>query len=232
MKLDGQVVWGPQTLEAELPCEELKKLVATSMKVRWRAVKLAWGATALDGESLAKKGLLDGKHQIQVVVQDKSHEIRKIQEAIVSTTKLGEVTLTDGLTDAEVEALEKKYGFVFPCEYLEFLQTGVPVGAGWHDWHRLASDSIPLGFEGDTVSQQIQWNCTPENEDGYYEDWAPDGEKSLEKAIELATKTYPLIPMRSHRCIVTAPFGREGLPVISMHQCDDNIPYGNLFAFT
>lgn len=50
----------------------------------------------------------------------------------------------------------------------------------------------------------------------------------MEKAVELATKTYPLIPMRSHRCTVTVPHG-YGLPVISMHECSDNIPYGKNF---
>lgn len=34
--------------------------------------------------------------------------------------------------------------------------------------------------------------------------------------------------MRGARCIVTVPH-KSGLPVISMHQCHDNIPYGKNF---
>ena len=58
--------------------------------------------------------------------------------------------------------------------------------------------------------------------------WAPAEDKTVEKAVELATKTFPLIPMRHHRCTVTVPHG-YGLPVISMHQCEDNQPFGKNF---
>lgn len=232
VKLGGETVWS-DAIPADLPCNELRRRVALALKVPWRYVQLA-GEGPLEGsESLKQKGLVEGKQQIQLVLKDKSHEIRRIQAQIIEgmkDKKKDEVTLTEGLSDDEVEALEKRYGFCFPPEFLEFLQAGVLVGGGWHDWHALASGSIPPGFSEDSVANIIKWHCTPEDEEYYYErDWAPAEEKSLDKAIEFATKTYPVIPMYVHRCIVTVPQDECGLPVISMHQCSDNIPYGKNF---
>jgi len=160
-------------------------------------------------------------------VQDNFAEIRRIQEVLVSAAADRKVTLTEGLSDDEVDALEERYGWCFPPEMLEFLQAGVPIGGGWHDWHALVAPEVV-----DTVKEVIRNHCTPvEEEDHYYygNDWAPAGEKTWDKAIELATKTYPVIPIRGHRCIATGPSGTLGLPVISMHQCSDNIPYGKNF---
>lgn len=231
VKLGGEGVWGPEAIPSDLSCDELRRCVAKALQVRWRAVQLAFKEQALEGpEKLEKKGLVEGSYQLQVVLQDRSQEIRKIQEAIASCSKTGGViTLTEGLSDDEVVALEKRYGFTFPPEFLEFLQAGVLVGEGWHDWHTLASGSILPGFKGDSVADQIRWHCTPEEADYWSEgEWAPPEEKTVEKAVELATKTYPVIPMRNHRCTVTVPHG-YGLPVVSMHQCEDNQPFGKNF---
>ena len=230
VKLGGESVWGPVELPTNLSCDELRRQVARALGLRsFRALKLAFGDRALEGlEKLDEKGLVEGKHQIQVVIQDRSEEIRKIQELIASCSKHEkDVKLTEGLSDDEVDALEKRYGFRFPPEVLEFLQAGVLVSKTWHDWHALASGSIPLGAEEDTVSNIYKWHCTPEDEEYYYENpWAE--KKSLEKAIEFATKTYPLIPLKGHRCIVTVPH-TEGLPCVSMHQMSDNIRMGKNF---
>ena len=229
VKLGGERVWGPEVVPADLSCEELRKQLAAELKVRWRAVQLAFGEQRLENGTLGEIPGLEGKQEIQVLLQDRSEEIRKIQEIIASSSKpeRGLVKLTEGLSDEEVEALEKRYGFRFPPEFLEFLQAGVLVGGSWHDWHSLASGSIPLGFKGDTVSDIWKWHCTPEDEEYYYENpWAE--EKSLDKATEFATKIYPLIPIRGHRCIVSVPH-EEGLPVISMHQMSDNLRYGDNF---
>ena len=167
VKLGGEGVWGPEAVPSDLSCDQLRRLVAKALQLRWRAVQLAFKEEALEGpEKLEKKGLVEGKYQLQVVLQDRSAEIRTIQEAIASCSKGGAViTLTEGLSDDEVVALEKRYGFTFPPEFLEFLQAGVLVGGGWHDWHTLATGSIDIGSEEDTVASQIRYHCTPEEAD-------------------------------------------------------------------
>ena len=156
VKLGGEGVWGPEAVPSDLSCDELRRLVAKALQLRWRAVQLAFKEQALEGpEKLEKKGLVEGNYELQVVLQDRSAEIRTIQKAIASCAKKGDVTLTEGLSDDEVVALEKRYGFTFPPEFLEFLQAGVLVGGGWHDWHTLASGSILAGSEMDSVASQI-----------------------------------------------------------------------------
>ena len=229
VKLGGETISNPETLASTLSCDQLRRQVATKMKTPWRAVQLAAGEQPLQGpETLDKMGLVEGKHQIQVVLQDNSREIRQIQEELVKCSEPGTV-LADGLSDEQVEILEKKYGFCFPPEYLEFLQAGVPTGGGWHDWHALVS--LEEGSLEDTVSEIIRCHCTPDDDsDDYYylNPWAPEDEKSLEKAVEYATKIYPAIPICYHRCTLTVPH-TSGLPVMSMHQMSDNIQVGDNF---
>ncbi|CAE7394646.1 unnamed protein product [Symbiodinium natans] len=228
VKLGGENAWGPQFVHSGLTCDELRRGMAADLDVRWRSLQLVAGERRLEGpQTLEDMGFVEGKYQVQMVLQDNSAEIRHIQEAIVKGATADKVSLTEGLSDDEVDILEKKYGFRFPPEFLEFLQAGVLVGGGWHDWHTLASRE--LEGEKDTVAWIIKCHCTPEEDDYYYlKDWCPPEEKSMEKAVEYATKVYPVIPMRIHRCICTVPH-TTGLPVLSMHQMSDNIQYGNNF---
>ena len=154
----------------------------------------------------------------KVVVQDIQ---KRLQEN-------GSAVITPGLTNEEVEQIEKKYKFKFPADVLFFLQVGVPLCPplkksgvpselpdfyqtatdGWHNWHFLAKEEVTIGSPNDTVTKQIKWHATPQNQSHPTE--------------------YPLIPLYSHRMIPSVP-STPGNPVFSMHGCYDNIVYGQNF---
>ncbi|CAE6956954.1 unnamed protein product [Symbiodinium natans] len=83
---------------------------------------------------------------------------------------------------------------------------------------------IGLWVEGNSKVKKIrspgESRCHRQEDDYYL--------KSMERAIEDATKIYPVIPKRNHRCICTVPHA-SGLPVLSMHKMSDDIQVGDNF---
>ena len=128
------------------------------------------------------------------------------------------VEILPGLTDEEVEKAEAKFGFTFPPELREFLQVGLPTK--WHNWRELIKDSVMVGFEADTVSQQLLWNATPEEEEDVPDEiWELVGSRDLEEVKKQAS-LHRLVPIAGHRMMPSVPH-ECGLPVLSMHQCSD-----------
>ncbi|CAJ1347406.1 unnamed protein product [Effrenium voratum] len=218
--LAGEEIWS-----AEVPGREsmdsLRQSVATHLDVRLPRVKLVHGDATLAGPDMLQS--LGTEVSAQLVLLDFTEEIRRIQTALAAANR--DVKMTEGLSDEEFEKLEKRYDFRFPPDLKEFLQVGVPVGGSWHNWHVLALDEVIR----DSVADVLRYECTPEDEEALEDlgDWAPEGERTLENAQAMA-KAHPLIPIYAHRCIPTKPY-ECGLPVLSMHQCDDIIVYGENF---
>ena len=152
--------------------------------------------------------------------------MKAIQQQLVENGSAS--VIAPGLSDAQVETLQEKFGFKFPPEVLFFLQVGVPIkhettegsipaelpafyqtaSDGWHNWHLLASDELVVGSDDDTITKQIKWHATPEHQSH--------------------PADYPLIPLFAHRMIPSVPH-QIGNPVFSMHGCYDNIIYGRNF---
>ena len=137
------------------------------------------------------------------------------------------LVILDGLSDQQFTRLETKYEFTFPPDVRTFLSFGVPhfvklpnrvpvelpafyqtANDKWHNWHLLAKDDVTIGSEFDTVTKQISWHATPEDEE--------------------VPADCKLIPIYSHRMIPSNPC-QAGNPVFSMHGCYDNIIYGHNF---
>src|SRR4051812_5055604 len=53
---------------------------------------------------------------------------------ITSGTPVHRVEFDAGLTDAEVIAVQRRFGFQFPPDLREFLQTALPRGPRFPDW--------------------------------------------------------------------------------------------------
>lgn len=137
---------------------------------------------------------------------------------VTPETKPFRVAFEAGLTDAEVAQVERIYGFHFPPDLRELLQTALPKGEGFPDWR--------AGVDGSLRS----WMNRPkegvlfdlEHNGFWLEAWGvrPD---SLTRAKEVAAKHIDaaprLIPVFLHRMLPSEPV-RAGNPVFSVHQTD------------
>lgn len=135
-----------------------------------------------------------------------------------------------GLTDAEVDSIERRCAFQFPPDLRAFLQHAHPlgrppgrsseivVGRPFPDWRNVPDDYIEQRFEGilDGTLFDIEKN-------GF---WHPDwGIKpaNFEDACDVARQELAdapvLIPVFAHRFMPNEPL-LAGNPVFSFHQTD------------
>jgi hypothetical protein len=128
------------------------------------------------------------------------------------------VVFADGLTDSEIALAEENYGFRFPPDLREFLQTALPIGFPFPDW-RLEDDvkirellHLPL----DGVLFDVEKN------DFWLPEWGPrptQMEEAKAVAMEHLDEAPRLVPVYGHRMIPDRPH-QAGNPVLSVHQTD------------
>ncbi|CAK9048572.1 Tyrosine-specific transport protein 1 [Durusdinium trenchii] len=223
--LKSEAVWGPYLVEAQRALE-LRQTLAQALDVSFHRVRLVKGEEIVDGPvPLRHKSGWVGDVELQLILEDRSDTIRAVQKELLAAGRCEDLEL--GLSDEEVLAAENRYGFVFPPDVRDFLQAGLPVGKGWHHWRQLSSNKVEYGTKEDTVFQIRKLHCTPWRV-RYNKDrpWGED--ESLEKAQDLASRCYPLIPLWQHRCIPSVPHDC-GLPILSMHGCYDNLCHSRNF---
>ena len=128
------------------------------------------------------------------------------------------VVLDDGLTDTEIADIEKKYGFRFPLDLRDFLQTALPTGSLFPGW-RSEDDSLireTLRLPLDGILFDVERN------NFWLSDWGPrpalleDSRKVVESLVDRAPR---LIPVYGHRMMPDRP-QVAGNPVLSVHQTD------------
>lgn len=152
--------------------------------------------------------------------------VQSVQRAVADGDDT--VELAEGLTDAEVAAVEAKYGFAFPPDLRFFYQVGVPrrararmpadshqtlgqwLACGWHDWKHLARTDVEVGSEEDSVTAQWKWQCDPA-------DWS---------AQDVDISENKLIPLCGHRMMPSLPCA-AGNPVLSCYGCGDTTKYAD-----
>jgi hypothetical protein len=136
--------------------------------------------------------------------------------------------MAPGLTDAEIDRVEREYGFEFADDHKAFLQAGLPVGKPpekhpawrhpWPDWR-----------DGDPGELRAQLSCPA---DGVLFDvehnafWHPSwGQRPVELSQALSTarrhlaQAPTMIPVYAHRYL-PAGRGTHGHPVLSIYQTD------------
>jgi hypothetical protein len=131
-------------------------------------------------------------------------------------------SMTDGLTDAEFDLLERTFGITFPLDLRRFLATVLPVDRIHHvprfpDWR---GDVAGLG---ERLAWPVESICFDVEHDAF---WYPAwGEQphTLEDRI-VATRRFfdqapRLVPVFSHRYMACEPM-EAGNPVWSMYQTD------------
>jgi len=123
-----------------------------------------------------------------------------------------------GLTDAEIAQVENHFGFRFPPDLREFLQTALPHGPHFPDWRSGAEAALRDWL--DLPRQGILFDI---GHNGFWlEEWGPrPGSlgKALRVARELVTAAPQLIPIYMHRMMPDEPH-LPGNPVFSVHQTD------------
>ncbi|MFJ5140700.1 hypothetical protein [Streptomyces sp. NPDC088707] len=133
-----------------------------------------------------------------------------------------------GLTEAELDAVEARFGFGFSADHRVFLAAGLPLGSpNWPDWR----DGDPDDLAG-RLARPVEGLLFDVEHNGFWHpDWSPrptDASEALKVARAASANVPPLVPVYAHRCLPGAP-GTWGHPVLSVHQTDV-ILYGNDLA--
>jgi hypothetical protein len=137
---------------------------------------------------------------------------------ITADSPVYRVEFDAGLTDAEVAAVESRYGFRFPPDLRGFLQTALPKGPRFPDWR--SGDEAAVRDWLDIPRQGVLFDI--ESNGFWLEVWGPRpasvGEASG-RAEELLSAAPRLIPIYGHRMMPDEPH-LPGNPVFSVHQTD------------
>src|SRR5207244_3545588 len=88
---------------------------------------------------------------------------------LVDTLRNNGVEFEAGLTDAEVEAAEVRYGFRFPPDLRAFLQAGLPRGDRFPNWR--TGDEVALRDWLDLPRQSVLFDV--EHNGFWLEEWGP-----------------------------------------------------------
>ncbi|HVU51677.1 MAG TPA: hypothetical protein VHL80_13370 [Polyangia bacterium] len=138
---------------------------------------------------------------------------------ITPDTPTYRVDFAEGLSHAEVAAIEGRFGFRFPLDLREFLQTALPVGPRFPDW-RSGGD--------DVLREWLAWPAQGVLTDVHRDErcWRPEwGERPGEPAeavavVERLLADAPrMIPIYAHRMMPDSP-PTPGNPVFSIYGMD------------
>ncbi|GAA5195392.1 hypothetical protein GCM10023346_25210 [Arthrobacter gyeryongensis] len=126
--------------------------------------------------------------------------------------------LEGGLSEAELDSVEERFGFSFSLTRRRFLAAVLPLGQGWVDWRHGEREEIegrlswPVESALFDVEQNSFWPAS----------W---GEKPADLEVALAhartrfEKVPRLIPVYVHRYLAAGP-GDVPSPVFSVYQTD------------
>jgi hypothetical protein len=128
------------------------------------------------------------------------------------------VTFVEGLSNAEIAQVEMTYGFRFPLDLRDFLQTALPTGFAFPDWR--SGDESRIREMLSLPLHGIMFDV--ERNDFWLSEWGPrpalieDTRKVVESHVSEAPR---LIPINGHRMMPDRP-QKAGNPVLSVHQTD------------
>lgn len=131
---------------------------------------------------------------------------------------LPSVEFEPGLSDSEVIAVEKMFGFRFPTDLRAFLQTALPRGEQFPNWR--SGDAATLRDWQNIPRQGVLFDV--ERNGFWLSEWGPRPEslgQALRIASDLVSGAPKLIPIYGNRMMPDEPHS-AGNPVFSVHQTD------------
>ncbi|MGW5715882.1 hypothetical protein ACWEVP_06925 [Amycolatopsis sp. NPDC003865] len=123
-----------------------------------------------------------------------------------------------GLTEPELDDVERRFGFRFAADHRTFLSAGVPIGDRWPDWRCGNPEQLRkrLAWPVDGVLYDVEHN-------GFWlPEWGtrPVGpEDAVREARHRLAGVPQLVPVCGHRYLPGMP-GTTGYPVLSVYQTD------------
>lgn len=149
------------------------------------------------------------------------NELREAERRFIAVAppSMGHLIEFDpGLTNAEVRETESRFGFRFPPDLREFLQTALPRGPRFPDWRSGNEEEIREWL--DEPRRGILFDI--EHNGFWLPEWGPVPGSLAEAfriASELVAAAPRLIPICGHRMMPDEPH-LPGNPVFSVHQTD------------
>ena len=137
---------------------------------------------------------------------------------ITPDTPVHRVDFDAGLTDAEIPAIEHRYGFRFPPDLRAFLQTALPRGPLFPDWR--SGDEAAMREWLDIPRRGVLFDI--ESNRFWLKEWGPRPASigdALRRGEELLAAAPRLIPIWGHRMMPDEPH-LSGNPIFSVHQTD------------
>lgn len=133
------------------------------------------------------------------------------------------IEFESGLTDSEIDQIEKTFDIKFPPDLKEFHQLGLPISESFINWRK----GLQSKDAEKEIKERINWPLEGilfevEKNDFWDPSWGSMPPSFAEKAIIAIEKylTYPkLVPIYGHRYIPMNPLER-GNPVFSVYQMD------------
>ncbi|OVA15671.1 hypothetical protein BVC80_1313g62 [Macleaya cordata] len=136
-----------------------------------------------------------------------------LADKVISHLRKCDITVLDGLTDAEFARTEAEFGFAFPPDLRAVLSAGLPVGPGFPDWRAGSAARFQLRASLDlpiaAISFQIAKNAL------WPKLWGSrpsDPEKALRVARNALKKAPLLIPLFNH-CYIPCNPSLAGNPI-------------------
>ena len=130
------------------------------------------------------------------------------------------IELGPGLTDAEFDSIDERFGFRFNPDHHSLLTTALPLGDGWPDW-RHGSD-LELRAWLDRVAEGFIFDVLNQNPPFWPATWGelPCAPEDVATTVRRELATWPrLVPIFGHRFTPAAP-SPAGSPVFSAWQTD------------
>lgn len=145
---------------------------------------------------------------------------------IIEALKEKGVSFEEGLTDEEIQIIQKRYGICFPKPLFRFLQAGVPVSDRFYNWRDASEENVrkirrKINFPIRSVLKDVEmdevwsssWGIRPKED-----------EAAVLLAEEQLKQAAILIPLYAHRFLPCLD-GVENPPVLSVYG-GDIIYYG------
>jgi hypothetical protein len=138
--------------------------------------------------------------------------------AVHETLVRSGVVFEPGLSDAEFEAVESRFGFRFPPDLRRFLAYALPASDRWPNWrhepHEILRARLEWPYEG--ICFDIENNAFWPAEWGEEPTSLDEARRIARQHVDAAPR---LIPILAHRYLPDRPH-QDGNPIFSVYQTD------------